>query len=116
VGASDRVLQAAVDYVARLGGGTVHILPGTYTLRNAVFLPSKIRLLGSGPDSILTKIGSETVPLADDSNWFDQEITSRSRRGFEWGTESCCERRTRITGVRTSSSARWWHGQGTDSN
>ncbi len=30
VGTSDRVIQAAVDYVARLGGGTVHLLPGTY--------------------------------------------------------------------------------------
>src|SRR5262245_58578185 len=33
VGSTDRVLQAAVDYVARKGGGTVHILPGTYRMR-----------------------------------------------------------------------------------
>ena len=31
VGSDDKVLQAAVDYVARLGGGTVRVLPGTYT-------------------------------------------------------------------------------------
>jgi hypothetical protein len=37
-GKDDKVLQAAVDYVARLGGGTVHVLPGTYRLRNAVYL------------------------------------------------------------------------------
>ena len=37
-GKDDKVLQAAVDYVARLGGGTVHVLPGTYRLRNAVHL------------------------------------------------------------------------------
>src|SRR5438094_6773566 len=30
VGATDRVIQAAVDYVARKEGGTVRILPGTY--------------------------------------------------------------------------------------
>src|SRR5262245_40317562 len=29
VGTSQRVLQAAVDYVSRLGGGTVRSLPGT---------------------------------------------------------------------------------------
>src|SRR5262249_19642289 len=40
VGATDKVLQAAVDYVARLGGGTVQILPGEYRLRNSVFLAS----------------------------------------------------------------------------
>ena len=30
VGSTDRVIQAAVDYVARKGGGTVHVQPGTY--------------------------------------------------------------------------------------
>ena len=85
IGTSDRVIQAAVDTMARRGGGTVQLLPGTYTLRNAVHLPSKIRLLGSGPDSVITKIASETVPLADDSNWFDQEITLADAKGFRVG-------------------------------
>src|SRR5262245_3920084 len=40
-GADQRALQAAVDQVARLGGGTVRILPGTYRLRNAVQLQSR---------------------------------------------------------------------------
>ena len=39
-GTSEKAIQAAVDYVARLGGGTVKILPGTYRLRNAVYLQS----------------------------------------------------------------------------
>ncbi len=85
VGTSDRVIQAAVDTMARRGGGTVRLLAGTYTLRNAVFLPSKIRLLGSGPESIITKIASESVALADDSNWFDQEITLAEAGGFRVG-------------------------------
>ncbi len=75
VGRDDKVIQAAVDYVARLGGGTVQLLPGTFTLRNAVFLPSRLRLRGSGADTVLTKIASETIPLQDDSDWYDQEIT-----------------------------------------
>lgn len=85
VGRNDRVIQAAVDYVARLGGGTVHLLPGTYTLRSAIHLPSRIRLLGSGPESIVTKIASETVALADDSNWYDQEITLKDAGSFRVG-------------------------------
>src|SRR5262245_14466410 len=48
VGTTDRAIQAAVDYVAGRGGGTVRILPGTYRLRNSIFLLSKVRLLGSG--------------------------------------------------------------------
>lgn len=85
VGNNDRVLQAAVDYVARLGGGTVHVLPGVYSLRNSVFLPSNIRLLGSGADSILTKIPSESVELSADSDWYDQEITLSKSAGFRVG-------------------------------
>lgn len=85
VGKDDKALQAAVDYVARLGGGTVKVLPGTYTLRNAVWLQSKIRLLGSGPETILTKIASETIALSDDSDWYDQEITLASPGGFRVG-------------------------------
>ncbi|MEZ6061729.1 MAG: right-handed parallel beta-helix repeat-containing protein [Planctomycetaceae bacterium] len=85
VGSDDKVLQAAVDYVARFGGGTVRILPGTYTLRSAVVLPSKIRLIGSGADSVLTKIASDTVELADDSDWYDQEITLRDAKDFRVG-------------------------------
>src|SRR5437868_5884354 len=38
VGSTDKVIQAAVDYVARLGGGTVQLGPGTYRFRNAVHL------------------------------------------------------------------------------
>ena len=31
VGSTDKPIQAALDYVARLGGGTVQLLPGTFT-------------------------------------------------------------------------------------
>src|SRR5262245_50027110 len=34
VGSTEKALQAAVDSVSRFGGGTVHILPGSYRLRN----------------------------------------------------------------------------------
>lgn len=85
VGSSDKVLQAAVDYVARLGGGTVQILPGLYTLRNAVHLPSRVRLLGSGADSVITKIPSQTISLAEDSDWYDQEITLERAGDFQVG-------------------------------
>jgi len=84
-GTDDKVLQAAVDYVKRLGGGTVKIQPGTFTLRNAVVIPSKIRILGSGPDSIITKGPSESVELAEDSDWYDQEVTLKKSGNFKVG-------------------------------
>ncbi len=55
VGTTDKVLQAAVDYVARMGGGTVHVMPGEYRMRNAVYIPSGIRIRGSGLDSVIVK-------------------------------------------------------------
>src|SRR5689334_3850321 len=36
VGSTEKVIQAAVDSLARWGGGTVKILPGKYRFRNAV--------------------------------------------------------------------------------
>jgi len=89
VGTSQTAIQAAVDYVARLGGGTVHILPGTYRLRNAVYLQSKVRLLGSGAQTVLVKEPSTTTTLAADSDWFDQEITLADAQGFDIGDGIC---------------------------
>ena len=85
VGNDDKVVQAAIDYMARMGGGTVQILAGKYVFRNAVHLPSRIRLLGSGLDSIITKIPSRKVALSSDSDWYDQEITLQDAKGFEVG-------------------------------
>ena len=101
IGLDDKVIQAAVDYVARLRGGTVKILPGTYTLRNAVHLPSGIRLLGSGADSVITKIPSTTVPLADDSDWYDQEITLQNSETFRVGDGICLQRKAPFNDSRT---------------
>lgn len=85
IGKDDRVLQAAVDYAARLGGGTVKLLAGTFVLRNAVSLPSRVRILGSGDETIITRSASETIPLAADSDWYDQEITLEKPGGFRVG-------------------------------
>jgi hypothetical protein len=93
VGSTDRVLQAAVDYVARLGGGTVRVLPGTYRLRNAVYLRSHVRILGSGTDSILLKEPSVTCKLAADSDWYDQEITLADAQGIRIGDGVCLRAR-----------------------
>ena len=84
-GSTEKVLQAAVDSVARLGGGTVKVLPGTYRLRNSVYLASKVRLVGSGADSVLIKEPSVKTKLVADSDWYDQEITLEESSGFRVG-------------------------------
>jgi nitrous oxidase accessory protein NosD len=85
VGTTDRVIQAAIDYVAQKGGGTVQVQPGTYRLRNSVFLRSNVRLIGSGPDSVLFKEPSVTTRLIVDGDHWDQEVTLADPKGFQVG-------------------------------
>lgn len=92
-GASEKALQAAVDYVARLGGGTVHVQPGIFRLRNAVRLASKVRLLGSGDETILVKEPSVATRLSANSDWYDQEITLADSKGFRIGDGICLRTR-----------------------
>jgi Right handed beta helix region len=88
-GTTEKVVQAAVDSIARWGGGTVRILPGTYRFRNAVYLQSKVRITGAGLDSIIIKEPSATGKLAEDSDWFDQEITFQNADQFHIGDGIC---------------------------
>jgi len=85
VGSDHRVIQAAVDYVAGLGGGTVQILPGTYRFRNAVKLRTGVRIVGSGLDSVCIKEPSVKTALLENSDWYDQEVTLTNAAGFEVG-------------------------------
>ena len=88
-GRDQRVIQAAVDTVARMGGGTVKLLPGTFRLRNAVYLCSNIRLVGSGPETLLVKEASASSKLSADSDWYDQEVTLADAKGFRVGDGIC---------------------------
>jgi hypothetical protein len=85
VGSDQKAIQAAVDYVARLGGGTVRILPGTCRMRNAVYLRSHVWIVGTGLDSVLLQEPSLKTKLAADSDWYEQEVTLADPKGFEVG-------------------------------
>jgi hypothetical protein len=85
VGADDRVLQAAIDRVARLGGGTVRLLAGSFTLRNAVALKSGVRLIGSGAETVITRGPSVRAALAADTDWYSDEVVLTAGAGFEPG-------------------------------
>ena len=47
-GSDQRALQSAVELAASLGGGTVHIGPGRYTMRNALRLRDHVRIRRAG--------------------------------------------------------------------
>jgi parallel beta-helix repeat protein len=105
-GNSDKAIQAAVDYVARLGGGTVEILPGTYRFRNSVFLASRVRLAGHGKETVLVKEASSASPLTEDSDWYDQEITLKDAKGFQIGDGICLRAKSSEMAIKRTLVAR----------
>ncbi|MHC4166913.1 MAG: right-handed parallel beta-helix repeat-containing protein [Planctomycetota bacterium] len=84
-GTDHTIIQAGVEYLNRLGGGTLHILPGVYDMRNSVFLRPNITLRGSGEKTVLKKAASVVTPLVRDSDWFEYGVQVRSAEGFEPG-------------------------------
>ncbi len=85
VGRDNRALQAAVDYVAGLGGGTVEIGPGEYLMRDSLHLHGPITLRGAGESTVLKKDASARSLLAADGDFGEEAITVQDPAGFEVG-------------------------------
>ncbi len=84
-GSDDKVLQAGLDYLYRLGGGTLHLAAGEYTMRNALYLRSGVRIVGSGEDCILKKAPSVCTELTCDSDWYEAQVRVADASGFAPG-------------------------------
>jgi parallel beta-helix repeat protein len=84
-GDDHRAIQAAIDYVANLKGGTVEILPGRYVLRNAIHLRSGVTLSGTRGKSILVLGSGARTSLARDVAKGATEITLADPSEFKIG-------------------------------
>lgn len=84
-GQDDKVIQAGIEYLNRLGGGTLRLLPGTYTMHNALYLRPHITLQGAGETTILRKADAVVTPLARDSDWFEYGVQVKDPQGFAPG-------------------------------
>jgi len=85
LGTDNRVLQAAVDYVASMGGGTVEIGPGEYLMRDSLHLRPHVVVRGSQGKTILRKADGVESPLATDGDFGEEQITVVDPKGFEVG-------------------------------
>lgn len=85
IGSTHIALQAAVDYVAGLGGGVVTIGPGEYLMRDSVHLRSGVTLRGSGEATVLKKCDGVWTPLATDGDYGEEQITVVDPTGFKVG-------------------------------
>lgn len=84
-GADNRALQAAVDYVAGLGGGTVEIGPGVYTMNDSLHLRSHVTVRGAPGKTILRKARAAVSPLAVDGDFGEEQVTLTKPAGFSPG-------------------------------
>ena len=84
-GKDHRALQAAVDYIGRLGGGTVVIGPGEWLLRDSIRLRSNVALRGAGKETVLRKAPGGTSNLAEDGDYGDVRILPVDADGFSVG-------------------------------
>src|SRR5262249_47139586 len=75
VGADNRALQAAVDYVAGLGGGVVEVGEGEYLMRDALHLRSGVTVRGRKGRTVLRKADGAVSPLALDGDFGEQQVT-----------------------------------------
>lgn len=83
-GTDDKALQAGADYLKRLAnarigapvtGGTLEVMPGTYDMRNALFLHSGLTLRGHGDATVLRKMAGGTTTLTRESDWYEYSVT-----------------------------------------
>ena len=84
-GADNRALQAAVDYIARLGGGTVEIGPGEFLMNDSLHLASHVAVRGTPGRTILRKAKAAVSPLALDGDFGEEQITVANPEGFKPG-------------------------------
>ena len=85
IGRDHRALQAAVDYIAALGGGVVEIGPGEYLMRDSLHLRSDVTVQGTPGQTILKKAPAAASKLALDGDFGEQQITLDDATGFEVG-------------------------------
>ncbi len=85
VGRDNRALQAAVDYVAGLGGGVVEIGPGEYLMRDSLHLRSRVTVRGAGEGTVLRKDREYRTALHADGDFGEAAITVADPTGFEIG-------------------------------
>jgi parallel beta-helix repeat protein len=85
LGSDNRALQAAVDYIANLGGGTIEIGPGEYLMRDSLHLRPHVTVRGSPGRTVLRKADGVEAPLAIDGDFGEEQMTVVDPKGFEVG-------------------------------
>ena len=84
-GKDGRVLQAAVNYVKGLGGGTVHIGAGTYVMRDSLELGDDISIKGVKGKTVLVGCDAHQSTLASSAGTNQSILSVSDPSGFRIG-------------------------------
>ncbi|QEH38320.1 Pectate lyase superfamily protein [Aquisphaera giovannonii] len=84
-GEDNRAIQAAVDHVSSLGGGTVRVGEGRYAMRNALRLRDGVRVVGVPGATILAACDGAETPLACDGDCNERQVTLGDPSAFRVG-------------------------------
>jgi hypothetical protein len=85
VGDTNVAIQQAIDAAGVYGGGTVEVGPGTYALYDCVRLHRNVRLVASGPDTVLRKCDGHRSEFAVDADYGQRKVTVKNPTGFRAG-------------------------------
>src|SRR5437867_6081922 len=85
IGADNRGLQGAVDYIAGLGGGVVEIGEGEFLMHDSLHLRSFVTVRGTKGKTVLRKAKAASSPLALDGDYGEEQITVIHPDGFKVG-------------------------------
>ncbi len=85
VGADNRALQAAVDYVASLGGGVVEITAGEFLMRDSLHLRAGVTVRGTSGETVLRKAPAFSSRLKLDGDYGEEQFTAEQASGFHVG-------------------------------
>ncbi len=85
IGVDNRAIQAAVDYVAGLGGGVVEVGEGEYLMRDSLHLRSNVTVRGVKGKTVLKKAEAAVSRMVLDGDFGEQQVTVERPDGFDVG-------------------------------
>jgi parallel beta-helix repeat protein len=83
IGKDDKIIQAGVEYLNRLGGGTLRILPGIYNMKNSIYLHPNITIKGSGGKTVLKMAPGFVTPIIRNMDGGEYGVQVKDPSGFE---------------------------------
>jgi parallel beta-helix repeat protein len=78
-------IQAAIDYLSYIGGGTVKVGEGVYHIDSSVHLRSNVSIEGVDGKTVFKKCANLVSTLAADGDHHESQITLKDPEGFDPG-------------------------------